>query len=177
MTPTSPAVTNHTFQRNNRLVATPERAVPVQSFDTRSASVTSPGIGNMQPSPALQEAKYHAMLANPPLALVLEKVDGSFDDENPLPSTHFRESNVDEFFSFVSETTQKPRDSFDCLTFTFLFASGDDAIWLIQEGDEVAWSKLQRKSHFLCRLWKLKTVESELQLVVEFGDKRKMIIY
>jgi len=177
MTPTSPVVTNNTFQRDNRSIATRRRAVPVQSFDTRSASVTSPKLGSMQRSPALQAANFPAMLANPPPALVLEKADGSFDDENPLHSAHFHNSNVDEFFSFVSETTQKPRDSFDSLTFTFLFASGDDRTWLIQEGDEMAWSKLQRKAHFLCKLWKTKTEESELQLVVEYGDKRKMFIY
>lgn len=131
----------------------------------------------MQRSPALQAANFPAILANPPPALVLEKADGSFDDDNPLPSAHFHNSNVDEFFSFVSETTQKPRNSFDSLTFTFLFASGDDRTWLIQEGDEMAWNKLQRKAHFLCKLWKTKTEESELQLVVEYGDKRKMFIY
>jgi hypothetical protein len=177
MTPTSPAVTDSTFQRGIRSVATPRQAVPVKSFEARSASVTSPGIGNMQRSPALQAANFPAMLANPPPALVLEKADGSFDDDNPLPSAQFHSSNVDEFFSFVSEMTQKPRDSFDSLTFTFLFASGDDRTWLIQEGDEMAWNKLQRKAHFLCKLWKTKTEESELQLVVEYGDKRKMFIY
>ena len=177
MTPTSPAVTNNTIQKGNQSFATPRRAAPVQSFDNRRQSVTSPGIGNMQRSPALQAANFSAILANPPPALVLEKADGSFDEDNPLPSANFHNSNVDEFFSFVSETTQKPRNLFDSLTFTFLFASGDDRTWLIQEGDEMAWSKLQRKANFLCKLWKTKTEESELQLVVEYGDKRKMFIY
>lgn len=176
LTPTSPAVSSNLFQRDNRQAATPGRAAPVQSFDASSTSAT-PGIGTMQTSPIRRADSHQPLPTNPPPALILEKADGSFDDENPLPSAHFRNSNVIEFFSFVSEITKKSRDSFDRLTFTFLFASGDDRTWLIQEGDEIAWNKLKKKARFLCNLWRTRLEESELQLVVEFGDKRNMIIW
>jgi hypothetical protein len=118
-----------------------------------------------------------ALPTNPPPSLVLQKADGSFDDENPLPSAHFRNSNVDEFFAFVSQMTTKPRDSFDKLTLTFMFASGDDRTWLIQKGDETAWNKLKKKGKFLCNLYRTRLEDEDFQLVVEFGDKRSMVIW
>jgi hypothetical protein len=167
-------VTNNVFRTDNQQAATPGRAAPVQSFDTSSISAT-PGIGTIQTSPVRRADSHQPLPTNPPPALVFEKADGSFDDENPLPSAHFRNSNVIEFFSFVSETTTKSRDSFDRLTFTFPFAFGDDRTRLIQEGDEIAWNKLKKKARFLCNLWRTRLEESELQLVVEFGDKSNMV--
>lgn len=170
MTPTSPVVTSNLFQRTSRPLVGPAGVATVHSFDTSNAVPTSPQQRLVQASPKPQAA-------NPPPALILESADGSFDDENPLPSAHFRDSNVHDFFHLVSEITGKPRGSFNELTFTFMFivATSNDRTWLIHEGDDVAWNKLQKKARFLCNLWKSRTEESELQLVVEFGDKKNLV--
>jgi len=175
MTPTSPVIPSNSFQRVSRPAATPSGATPVPSFDTRSTAALSPGLRILQASPSLHAEQHQALPINPPPALILEKADGSFDEDDPLPSAHFRNSTVNEFFSFVSEATGKPRDLFDRLTFTLLFVRGGDCVRLVHEGDDTAWNKLKNKTRFLCNLYRTRTEESELQLVVEFGDKRKVV--
>jgi hypothetical protein len=175
MTPTSPGVVSNPFQRENRSAVTPGRAAPGSRAGSHNTTAAPPGQRTLQASPALQVEQHQSSPTNLPPFLILEKADGSFDEDDPLPSTLFRNSTVNEFFSFVSDTIGKPRDSFDRLTFTFLFVRGGDCTRLIHEGDDTAWNKLKKKAKFLCNLYRTRTEESELQLVVEFGDKRTMV--
>jgi hypothetical protein len=174
MTPISPIVTSGPFNKDKGHAAAPGRAAPVQSFNTSSIPATSPGQKPKQESPAPQSGIHQELPTNIQPRLVLEKANGSFEIENPLPSTHLRNSNVDEFFSFISETTMKPRDTFDTLTFTLMFIEGIDRTWLVHEGDEAAWNRLKKVAKFLSNLNKTRVEESEFQIVVEFGDKRIM---
>ena len=147
----------------------------MQGFDTNNTATIPTERRTLQASPSLRVEMHQAVPTNLPPALILEKADGSFNDENPLPSAHFRNANVEEFFDFVSEVTIKPRDSFDTLTFTLTFAAGNDRTWLIHDGDQASWNKLKNKARFLCNLYRTRVDETELQLVVEFGDKKNMV--
>ncbi len=178
MTPTSPVVASAAFPgavgRSASVTRGPapmKNTTPMQKVDTLRSATTSPGQRTLQPSPALSADRRQALPTTQLPALVLEKVDGSFDNENPLPPSHFQDLDVDGFFSFVSEVTTKPRELFDKLTFTFLFEKGADRIWIINAGDEAAWNKLQNKAEFLYNLREPMTKKSTLLLVVEFGDK------
>ena len=172
MTPTSPVIASAAFPGPvGRSASVTRGPAPMQNIDTLRSATTSPGQRTLQPSPALSADRRQALPTAQLPALVLEKVDGSFDNENPLPPSHFQDLDVDGFFSFVSEVTTKPRELFDKLTFTFLFEKGADRIWIINEGDEAAWNKLQNKAEFLYNLREPMTKKSKLLLVVEFGDK------
>ncbi|KAE9372633.1 hypothetical protein N431DRAFT_466874 [Stipitochalara longipes BDJ] len=172
MTPTSPVVASNEFSRTiGRSASTPRGLAPIQGSNDSNTVATSPRQMTLQPSPALSADRRQTYPTGQLPALIIEKNDGSFDNENPLSSSHFRDLDIRGFFNFVSEAAAKPRDSFDKLTFTFIFTEGADRLWLINDGDEGAWNKLQKKARFLCKLYKTRTEESDLQLVVEFGDK------
>jgi len=175
MTPTSPAVASHLLDRDNQTSTTTGRAVPVSSFASGSSNpATSPGLGALNTSPAPPIAGNQALSTNQRLVLVLEKSDGSYNDDDPLPHTHLRDSNVNEFFSLVAEISNKPLDSLHCLTFTFMFAPLSNQR-VIQKGDEAEWSKLKKKVLFLFNINRIRMDDTEFQLVVEIGDKRNIV--
>jgi len=172
MTPTSPIVPSNALPRSaSRYASTPQEPAPVHDHGTSATVSDSVGQRTLQPNTVISADRGHTGSTPQLPTLILEKIDGSFDDENPLPSSYLRDLDVRGFFAWVSEATKKPRNSFDKLTFMFIFAEGADCLWLINEGDEAAWKKLQKKARFLCKVYKTRTTEADLQLVVEFGDK------
>jgi len=174
MTPTSPVVTSRQPDRDSRTTTIPGRAAPVSSVDSGSRNpAPSPGLGAMDGSPARQVASYQSLPTNQRLVLVLEKADGSYNDDDPLPHTHLRDSNVNEFFSLVAKISNKALDSLDCLTFTFMFALGNERV--VHKGDEAEWNKLKKKAQFLFTLYRTRLDETEFQLVVEIGDKKNTV--
>jgi hypothetical protein len=174
LTPTSPLATSIRPGTENPIFASPGGAAPVSSTDTSSRiPPTSPETKTMSISATQQAANHQALSTEQRLVLVLEKADGSFDDENPLHSKHLRNSNVNEFFSFVSEMSNMPLESLDSLTFTFMFALGNERV--VHKGDETEWSKLKKKARFLFTLYRTRSDEEEFQLVVEIGDKKNIV--
>lgn len=172
MTPTSPIATStHTEDPS---FPTPERATSVSSIDITSHNPsTSPGPEPNNTSSVPLVPNRQARLTRQRLVLVLEDANGSLDDDNPLPATHLGDSNVTGFFALVSEISKKPLESLDCLTFTFIFAPGNERV--VEKGDEKEWNKLKKKALLLFKLYRTRSDESEFQLVVEIGDKKKIV--
>jgi len=134
-----------------------------------------PRVGTLSPSPDFRAAGPQTTPTSQSLVLVLKKPDGSFNEDEPLPARHLRDSNVADFFNLVSEFSNKPLDSFSELTFTFMFVSDNDRVRVVRKDDEVGWNKLKKKAVLLFNLNKTRLDEEEFQLVVEMGDKRNKI--
>jgi hypothetical protein len=175
MTPISPVVTSHPPDRDSPASHTPGRAVPVPTFASSSKDpAASPALGTMNASPGPHAAGHQAP-SRQRLVLVLEKADGSYNDDDPLPHTHLRESNVNEFFSLFAETSNKSLDSLECLTFTFMFAPAAANKRVVHKGDEVEWDKLKKKVVFFFNLLKTDLDMEEFQVVVQIGDRKNRV--
>lgn len=175
LTPKSPIVVNSNLTNGHQTSFIARKAIAVSVLETAAIPIKSPGSGTLSPSPDFRRAAPQTIFRSKSLVLVLEKPDGTFNDDEPLPARHLRDSNVTEFFNLVSTFSDKPLESLNELTFTFLFVSSEDRVRVVRKDDEAEWNKLKRKAVFLFNLNKTRLDEEEFQVVVELGDKRNKI--
>lgn len=141
------------------------KAQPMESPPSRAAPWSPESSFNRStaPSPAPNRQR---------LVLVTQGADGRFDmrGESTLSALHFRNSSVFEFFDLYSAKSKASFESLTCLTFTFLFAQGEDMV--VHRGDVAQWKRLKDLARLLFKLHSnRKPNTTEFEVTVEIGDK------
>lgn len=106
------------------------------------------------------------------LVLVTQGADRRFDlgNEGTLSALQFRNSSVFEFFDLYSRKSKASFENLTCLTFTFLFAEGEDMV--VHRGDVAQWKKLKELARLLFMLHSnRKPNKTEFEVTIEIGDK------
>lgn len=178
ITPTSPVVAIDKLTNAYQTPSIPSTAGKINamsSLESAALQITSPGSDTLSPSPDFRTTVQRMTPRSKSLVLVLQKPDGTFNDDEPLPARHLRDCNVIEFFDLVSSFSSKPLESFNELTFTFVFVSSEDRVRVVCKDDEAGWNKLKKKAVLFFGLYKDRLDDDEFQVVVEPGDKRNKI--
>lgn len=151
---------NRTRERHHSPFADPSKQIPAETRPADMQRATTP---TRSSTPSNRQR----------LVLILQKSarDLDLDYEDTLSSSHLRNSTVAQFFELYSQRAHVPVESLACLTFTPMFARGNETV--IQQGDDAAWKMMIRKTRGIFMLQSERNPKiEEFEIVVEIGDKK-----